>query len=427
MDTTPSTQRQIVMAHMFCIFQQFCAVTVYVLGKKIMAYVNVHLFVFLRLICVIPIVIFSAVLLTRKREAFRVHWRSILLMGGSAIIGILIAQTLTFVGLSHSTPTNTSIISAPCTPLFTALLSVLRGTDKMNKAKALGFLSSVLGALLLLQVWAFEFKGKTLGNLLIVGSAMCSAVNSLLQKHILNKGYHPLVVQTYVCGMGIIGYMGAYSWLGLFESEGWEIPSSIWVYVVIVGVVASGIPWCVGIVALKHTSPMTTSVYVVVQPLIAVLVGVLIMGEAITLVQILGGGLVLLGLVFVNAQPIVQNVVNLGKRILLRKTQFVLLQTDEEKEVEMKVLENSESEATPAEVSYELGAKEETNAFVIDDEPDGADYRASDSTTTHESKDVDVVTVVSIKSDDVAIGMPISCGAEIAIAERDLRTLQPVV
>jgi drug/metabolite transporter (DMT)-like permease len=73
----------------------------------------------------------------------------------------------------------------------------------MNIPKGFGFLSSTLGALLLLQVWNFEFKGKTMGNALIVGSTICSAVNSLIQKQILNEGHHPLVIQFYVCCVGM--------------------------------------------------------------------------------------------------------------------------------------------------------------------------------------------------------------------------------
>lgn len=72
----------------------------------------------------------------------------------------------------------------------------------MNVAKGLGFVSSIAGAMLLLQVWNFKFEGTTLGNLLIVGSALCSAVNALVQKHVLNEGYHPLVVQSYVVCSG---------------------------------------------------------------------------------------------------------------------------------------------------------------------------------------------------------------------------------
>lgn len=72
----------------------------------------------------------------------------------------------------------------------------------MNIAKGVGFVSSITGAMLLLQVWNFKFEGTTLGNLFIVGSSLCSAINSLIQKHVLNEGYHPLVVQTYVCVSG---------------------------------------------------------------------------------------------------------------------------------------------------------------------------------------------------------------------------------
>lgn len=369
-----STRNQILMAHIFCVGQQFCSVAVYVIGKKVMEVVDAHMFVFMRLLFVIPIVLIFAWLLTRKFVSFKVPLKPVLFMASSGIIGILISQSLMFAGLDKSTATNTSIISAPCTPLFTALFSVLRGTDKMNVAKGLGFVSSIAGAMLLLQVWNFKFEGTTLGNLLIVGSSLCSAVNALLQKHVLNQGYHPLVVQSYVVTSGALLYTIGYAPFGLFEPHAWILPSSIWMYIAIVGIVATGLPWCLGIIALKHTSPMTTSVYVVLQPLIAGFVGVVIMGEVLTWIQMLGSALVLLGLVFVNATPIVHKIIALVKlRVSGQQSkEFVLLESESESEdrnVELESLSENSIAVSSSELKYEF-AGAETNTFVIAGEQD---------------------------------------------------------
>lgn len=48
-----STRNEIIMAHIFCVAQQFCAVTVYVLGKKVMEVVDAHIFVYMRLLFVV--------------------------------------------------------------------------------------------------------------------------------------------------------------------------------------------------------------------------------------------------------------------------------------------------------------------------------------------------------------------------------------
>lgn len=204
-----------------------------------------------------------------------------------------------------------------------------------------------------------------MGNLLIVGASICNAINSLIQKQILNEGHHPLVVQFYVCCIGMVSYITGYSGFGLFQHQSWVIPGNVWIYISIVGVVATAIPWCVSIIALKHTSPMTTSVYVVLQPLIAGFVGVILMGEVLTWIQMIGGSLVILGLVLVNAQPIVQ-------RLFFRsKQEFALLPSAEEdtKQIELKIISE---DTKPEEVNYELAPKGDTNAFVIED---GADYK----------------------------------------------------
>jgi len=253
----------------------------------------------------------------------------------------------------------------------------------MNVYKGVGFISSILGALILLEVENFEFEGKTLGNLMIVASSLCGAVNSLIQKSVLNTGIHPLVVQTYVCVIGTMAFSVGYAPFGLFDADDYAMSSRTWIYAIIVGVVASALPWCVGIIALKNTSPMTTSVYVVLQPPLAAFVGVVLIGEALTWRQVVGSALVLLGLVFVNANPIVQKVLDLIRRRIFvnTKQQFELLpsKAEEESEVEMKeikegdyVVELDGAGATVEDdgVVYDLsGNGATTNDFVIEDEP----------------------------------------------------------
>lgn len=361
-----SSRNEVIMAHLFLIATQFCAVVVYVLGKKILSFVDPSTFVFMRLLFVVPVVLIFAWVLTRKIDSFKVPWKSMLWIALSGVVGLIITQSLMFSGLNKSTAINTSIISAPCTPLFTALFSIIRGTDKLNIPKGLGFISSITGAMLLLQVWNFKFEGTTLGNLLIVGSSICSATNSLIQKHILNAGHHPLVVQSYICVSGILMYMIVYAPQGLFESTKWDLPSKIWMFASIVGVVATALPWCLGIIALKHTSPMTMSVYVILQPLIAGVWGT-ISGEMLTGVQILGGALVLLGLVMVNfATPLIEKWKNRQK-----VQAFELLSTEDEKGVELSSLSEKDIEvSTTNEIRYELSQSVETNAFVIEEDDD---------------------------------------------------------
>lgn len=104
----------------------------------------------------------------------------------------------------------------------------------------------------------------------------------------------------------------------------------------------------------------------VLQPLIAGFVGVVIMGEVLTWIQMLGSALVLLGmllwfvavpslllifyigLVFVNATPVVHKVISLVKRRIASQAasskEFVLLDSEEDKNVELESLSEKKVE-----------------------------------------------------------------------------------
>src|SRR5271163_3155987 len=116
--STPSTstKSQIMMSHIFCVAQQFTSVTVYVLGKKIMATVDVYHLVFIRLLFVvrysfafdcflllfhvlscsnlsqIPLVFVASSLFTRKLSAFKIPLKTWGYIAASGVIGIFISQ-----------------------------------------------------------------------------------------------------------------------------------------------------------------------------------------------------------------------------------------------------------------------------------------------------------------------------------------------
>jgi len=375
------SRKWLIIAHLFCAYQQLSGVLVYLWGKDILNRpIPPTTFVFMRLMFVIPIVFPMALASTRSLAAFKMkrnQWLFVLLSG---TVGIFVTQLLLYTGLKMSTPTNASIISAPCTPIFTALFSVIRGTDKMNIYKGMGFLSSVAGALILLQVWNFEFKGTTAGNLLIVGSSICNALNSLIQKHLLNQGVPPLVVQGYACAIGLLTFAIGFSPFGMFDSEYWILPSGLWVRIAIIGIFLSALQWGLGTFALKITTPMTVNLYVVLQPPAAAFASIVILKrEQLEARQVIGSALVLLGLLCVNAAPLLD-------KFFIRhcsKQKFVQLPGEEEEEtgheIEMKeVEEENEKMLEPDgasfsigeenEVEYNLSTLKDTNEFVIEGE-----------------------------------------------------------
>eukprot|EP01111_Echinosteliopsis_oligospora_P010013 TRINITY_DN3036_c0_g2_i2.p1 TRINITY_DN3036_c0_g2~~TRINITY_DN3036_c0_g2_i2.p1 ORF type:complete len:416 (+),score=82.22 TRINITY_DN3036_c0_g2_i2:100-1248(+) len=327
---TPST-KQIASAHIFCVYQQLAAVTFYILGKNIFTYIPSGVFLILRIGFLLPFFYPMAKIVGGRFFPQKNQIPLIMLCG---FIFIVLNQNLLFGGLKFSSSINASIISAPCTPMFTALFSVLAGTDKMTISKAIGFAATIGGALVLLEVENFSFEGKTLGNLLLVGASLCSALISLVQKKLMIKGVHPFVLQANTCCFGLILYCIIMVPFGIYKPEQWvglRLPS-VWISTFIIVILGTAIPWIIGMYALKYTSPMTANIYVVLQPVIGSFVGVFLLDELFTLRQILGTCLVLTGLLLVNANPIMQRCIAAIRGRPMRNDGFIVLPTDEKEE-----------------------------------------------------------------------------------------------
>jgi len=294
----PITKGQIIFAHTFLVYQQLSSITVYTLGKIIMAQgLAASALVVMRLGVATPFMLVASYYATRR---FFPEKRFILWMILSGLLSVVFTQALLSFGLTRTTSANTSIINAPCTPLFTTAISIIRGTDKLNVSKALGFTVSIVGALILLEIENFTFEGKAIGNLMVIASAFASSCNTHVQRKMLDEGAHPIELIAHTTLYGLLGFIAVFAHVGLFHADSWNISTISMIEIILIGVFGTAIPWTGGTYALKNTTPMIVSMYVVLQPPVAAFIG-LLLGERYTWHQAVGSILILLGLFFVIA------------------------------------------------------------------------------------------------------------------------------
>ena len=75
-----------------------------------------------------------------------------------------------------------------------------------------------------------------------------------------------------------------------------------WVNLLIVGLVHTGVTYCMYFTALKELPGQKAAILSYIDPLVAVLISVMILGEAMTLTQGIGGALIL-GFTLLNELP----------------------------------------------------------------------------------------------------------------------------
>ncbi len=246
------------------------------------------------------VVILGLAVIARRQFALPTinEWGYFALLG---FLGITFHQWLQSNGLITSAAGTTAWIVA-ATPVFMALLGWLVLKEGLGGIKVFGILLAAFGVLLvvtdgdLLSITAGKFGAP--GDILILISSANWAVFSVLSRRGLKS--HPAArMMLFVMTMGWI-----FTSIMFFSSKGMnEIPLlSIngWMSVAFLGIFCSGFAYIAWYDALQALSTAQAGVFLYIEPLVAMVVAAIILGEPMTWASLLGGAVIILGVWLVN-------------------------------------------------------------------------------------------------------------------------------
>jgi drug/metabolite transporter (DMT)-like permease len=225
--------------------------------------------------------------------------REALLILGTALTGVVGYNIAFFLGLRQITASRASLIIA-LNPVFITLASGVVFRERLPRAGLAGVLLSLVGAGLVITRgnWQNLELGFGPGELFISLCVVLWVSYTLIGRVVL-RTLTPLISTTYASMLGCAGLLiPAF----LLERSTWTIPSPSLIlalaYLGLFGTVL-GFIWYYD--ALRELGPAQAGIFINLVPVFAVLLGVLILGEGITLQTLLGGVLVVLGVTLTNA------------------------------------------------------------------------------------------------------------------------------
>ena len=227
-------------------------------------------------------------LATRQRIDFKAIRRELplLLFSGMAmgINWILLFEAYKYTTVSVAT------LSYYFAPVLVTLVCPFLFQEKLTKKQILCFCMSTLGLALVIGITDLSGGGNdTLGILFGLGAAVFYATVILLNKFIKGVGgIHRTFLQFLSAIVILIPYV-AFSGgvtLGSLTATGW-------VCLLIVGLVHTGITYCLYFSSLKELPGQTAAILSYIDPLVAIVIGVMVLGEPLTLPQLIGGSLIL--------------------------------------------------------------------------------------------------------------------------------------
>ena len=193
-----------------------------------------------------------------------------------SLLGVAINMVVFLEGLERTTAVNAGLLM-PVIPVYTFAIAVAMGQERFSWRRGAGILMALSGTLFLLFQKGPELSSEhMLGNLLIVINTLSYSLYLVISKPLLVR-YPPLVVIAWVFLLSI--------WtIPLFAEGETLLPSgagaSTWLSLGYILVFPTLIAYLLNTFALSLVTASTTATYILFQPLIAVLAGVLVLGEA---------------------------------------------------------------------------------------------------------------------------------------------------
>lgn len=173
------------------------------------------------------------------------------------------------------------LVTAACPVLF---------KEKMGRKQWICFGMSTLGIMLITGLGDLGAGSSHLTGILFgLGAACLYATVVLLNKFIKGvEGVHRTFLQFLAAAVVLIPYVALTGGTHLETLDGVG-----WVSLLVVGLFHTGITYCLYFSSLKTLPGQKAAILSYIDPLVAILVSVLILGEHMSLVQIIGGGLIL--------------------------------------------------------------------------------------------------------------------------------------
>lgn len=187
------------------------------------------------------------------------------------------------------TTVSVATLSYYFAPVIVTVVCPILFKEKLTGKQIICFVMSTLGLVMITGIGDVGGGSDFIGILFGLGAAVFYATVILLNKFIKNvEGIHRTFLQFLAAVIVLIPYVLLTSGVtvGTLKVVGW-------INLLIVGLVHTGITYCMYFSSLKELPGQKAAILSYIDPLVAVLISVTVLGEAMTWWQVIGGVLIL--------------------------------------------------------------------------------------------------------------------------------------
>lgn len=187
------------------------------------------------------------------------------------------------------TTVSAATLSYYFAPVIVTVVCPFLFREKLTVKQIICFIMSTVGLVLIIGIGDVHGDSNIIGILFGLGAAVFYATVILLNKFIKKvEGIHRTFLQFIAAIITLTPYVLCTSGitLGSLNNIGW-------INLLIVGLVHTGITYCMYFSSLKELPGQKVAILSYIDPLVAVLISVTVLGETMTISQVIGGMLIL--------------------------------------------------------------------------------------------------------------------------------------
>jgi drug/metabolite transporter (DMT)-like permease len=256
-------------------------------------YMDAYTFAFLRFL-VASLVMLSILLLTKNFNLKFNKKRLILFLG----VTNGLAYLLQYIGMVFTTASKSSLF-INLSAVWVALLSPMLLKERLGSKKIAGVIVSLIGVLLMTTNLDFSSlsQGALTGDLLVIGAGVAWAFFMVYNKPLVKESSNIVQSMAWLLFFTLLPLLLPASFsAGTFGS----LPLDAWLAIFYTAIFCWVIPYYLWLKGLKHISPVTSSVLLLTEVIVAVAIAALTLGEVLTVVSGVGAIFIIIAILIVS-------------------------------------------------------------------------------------------------------------------------------
>ncbi|MDR1621847.1 MAG: DMT family transporter [Synergistaceae bacterium] len=227
------------------------------------------------------------------------QWLQLAMLG---FFGVFMYNICFFYGLAYTTASRASLVVA-LNPATIALASFCLFHEKMRLKQIIGVLFCISGAcLVIISRDKGALAGSLRGDIIILGCVVCWTIYSVFSRS-LSRSIGPLLTVSHSIWLGTAMLCAANVYIDRkgFLASLPNISASQWMSLLYLGIIGSALAYIWYYDAIEQIGATRSGAFIALDPVTAVLFGVLLFGETLTLPACVGGVLAVLGIYLCNS------------------------------------------------------------------------------------------------------------------------------